>query len=65
MQAGPLLVADERTKLRWLGPLHERGPQAQACPNVALADGSVSAGSNFISAAKWPSSTTNRLLLPQ
>jgi prepilin-type N-terminal cleavage/methylation domain-containing protein len=65
LQTGPLLTVDERSKLRWLAPLHERSPYTQACPNVALADGSVSSGSNFVSAVKWPSGTTNRILLPQ
>jgi len=56
---GPLLYANEYSSLRWPDSTHgER-------PNVALADGGVSRGSNFTSTARWPANTSNRLLLPQ
>jgi len=56
---GPLLYANEHSSLRWPDSTHAERP------NVALADGSVSRGSNFISHASWPAQTSNRLLLPQ
>ncbi len=56
---GPLLYANGYSTLRWPDFIHAQSP------NVAFTDGSVGRGSNFLSTARWPSGTSNRLLLPQ
>ncbi len=56
---GSLLYANGYSTLRWPDSIHAQSP------NVAFADGSVGRGSNFMSAARWPSGASNRLLLPQ
>lgn len=56
---GSLLYANGYSTLRWPDSIHAESP------SVAFADGSVGRGSNFMSTARWPSGTSNRLLLPQ
>jgi len=56
---GPLLYANDPSKLHWLQPIHDDRP------NVAMASGMVQRGRNLTNSAPWPTNTSNRLLLPQ
>lgn len=56
---GPLLLADQNSRLRWSQPIHDDRP------NVALVYGNNHRGSNFTTSAPWPAGIANRLLLPQ